>query len=69
MVQEDKKLAIEAYHLAEEIRDGRWRHIADLSSKPAPYCVELTDELQKRCPGFSLPDYRQALADGLFESR
>jgi hypothetical protein len=62
-------LSLAAYRLAEEIRDGRWRHVVELSRKPAPSCVELTDELQKRCPGFLLADYRRALADGLFETR
>jgi hypothetical protein len=66
----DKKtLSAAAYQLAEEIRKGCWRHVVGLSQKPAPSCVELTDELQKRCPGFALADYQRALADGLFASR
>jgi hypothetical protein len=63
----DTRLAAEAYRLADEVRDGRWRHI-DLR-KPVSAYAELTEELQKRCPGFSLADYRKALAVGMFESR
>jgi hypothetical protein len=62
-----KKLTDAGYVLAEEIRDGRWNHVAD--RKPGPACTELIDELRKRCPGFSVSDYQQALADGLFASR
>ena len=65
----DTSLATEAYRLAEEIRAGHWHHVADLLRVPAPRCVELTNELQKRCPGFSLADYQRALADGLHASR
>ena len=65
----NNRLADAGYVLAEEIRDGRWNHVADLASKPAPACVELIDELRKRCPGFSVLDYQRALADGLFASR
>jgi hypothetical protein len=69
MLRDDKKLADEAYRLAEEIRDGRWNHVKDLVRKPAPACIELTDELQTRCPGFSIVEYQCALADGLHASR
>jgi hypothetical protein len=69
MAHIDKQLADAGYTLAEEIRDGRWRHVADLVRKPAPACPELIDELRRRCPGFSDSDYQRALADGLFASR
>jgi hypothetical protein len=64
-----KKLADAGYVLGEEIRDGLWSHVADLACKPAPACVEMIDELRKRCPGFSVSDYQRALADGMFVSR
>ena len=69
MAQTDKKLSDTGYALAEEIRDGRWNHVADLARKPAPACTELIDELRKRCPGFSDSEYQRSLADGLFASR
>jgi len=62
-------LRLKACELAEEIRDGRWRHLSDLSIKPAPACKELIDELKSRCPGFKTEEYQQALANGLFETR
>lgn len=57
------------YDLAEEIRDGKWDHVSDLKKKPAPACIELTDEFRRRCPGYSLEQYQRALSDGLFASR
>lgn len=69
MAQIDKTMADAAYGLAQEIRDGRWNHVPDLARKPPPACTELIDELQRRCPGFSVSDYQRALADGLFASR
>jgi hypothetical protein len=58
-----------SYQLAEEIRDGRWKHVQDLAVKPAPDCEDIIQELQRRCPGHSRQDYRTAIAKGLFESR
>jgi len=69
MAQTDKKLADAGCALAEEIRDGRWSHAADLARKPAPACTELIDELRRRCPGFTISEYQRSLADGLFASR
>jgi hypothetical protein len=65
----DKRLADAGYQLAEEIRDGVWKHVSDLRQKPAPACTELIEEFQHRCPGFSLPEYQRALAEGLQNSR
>lgn len=65
----DKKLADAGFRIAEEIRDGAWKHVSDLSRKPAPACNELIVELQERCPGYSLAEYQRALADGLQHSR
>lgn len=69
MAQIEEKLADAAYRLADEIRDGRWSHVHDLARKPVTDCVGLTDELCRRCPGFSLEEYRRALADGMQASR
>lgn len=64
-----KDLAQIGYDLAEEIRDGKRDHISDLKKKPAPACIELTDEFRRRYPGYSLEQYQRALADGLFAWR
>ncbi len=58
-----------AYQLGEEIRDGRWKHVADLAVKPVPDCDEIIREFERRCPGHSRHEYQTALARGLFESR
>ncbi|MEY4483452.1 MAG: hypothetical protein RL693_904 [Verrucomicrobiota bacterium] len=55
--------------LAEEIRDGRWKHIPDLAVKPVPVCEEIIQNLQRRCPGDTRQDYRTTVAKGLSESR
>lgn len=65
----EQTLSLAAYQLAEEIRAGRWSHVSDLALKPAPACAELLQELERRCSGYSLGDYRRALANGLFETR
>ena len=69
MTEQNKQLTDVAFYLAEEIHQGRWRHVSDLSRKPAPACAELLEEFQRRCPGFSLADYQRALADGLHNSK
>lgn len=69
MTQRPKDLEEAGFQLAMEIYDGRWNHVPDIHRKPAPACPELLEELERRCPGHSLPEYRQALADGLFAAR
>ncbi len=63
------ELAKVAYELAEEIRDGRWRHINALRTMPAAAVPEVLAELQRRMPGFSTPEYATAIAKGMFASR
>lgn len=62
-------LRLRACELAEEIRDGRWNHVEGIAARPVPACLEIVDELERRCPGFDLAAYQQAIADGLFETR
>lgn len=69
MAQLDKDLAEAGYFLAEEIRDGRWRHVIDLAASSVTNCTDLTDELRRRCPGFSVAEYQRSLAEGMFASR
>jgi hypothetical protein len=40
-----------AYTLAEEIRDGMWNQVKEITQKPAPACDEIISELERRCPG------------------
>ncbi len=61
------KLSEIAYVLAEEIRDGQWKHVT--KNKPAPDCEEIINELKKRCPNYTVEEYKRALSTGLFESR
>jgi hypothetical protein len=58
-----------ARELAAEIRDGSWRHVRDLKRKPVPDCVEIIDELRRRCRGFSMEEYKRAVAIALFDGR
>ena len=68
-LQKTSSLSEAAYRLADEIRDGKWRHIADLAQKPVPACEEIIAELMCRCPGFQRLDYQRAIAEGLHASR
>lgn len=67
--QDKRLLAAAAFRLADEIRDGRWRHVYNPAGKPVTHCSKLIEELQRRCPGFSVPEYENALAQGMVESR
>jgi hypothetical protein len=58
-----------AYHLAEEIWENKWDHVTDLRSKPVGACVDIINELRRRCPGHTLEEYKRAMADGMFDSR
>jgi len=64
-----QELSVAAYWLADEVRDGKWDHIPNIKVKPVPACPEMIDELRKRCPGYTVEQYQQALARGLSESR
>lgn len=68
MNDSQQKLSEAAYDLGIEIHEGKWNHIADIHKKPAPVCVEIVDELKRRCPGFTYEQYQRAVATGLFES-
>lgn len=63
------QLRLAGCELAEEIRSGRWNRLKELKTGPAARCVELTDTLSERCPGFTLEEYQEAIGSGLFETR
>lgn len=55
-------LMTSAYDLAEEIWAGKWSHIIELKLKPAPDCEEIIEELCNRSPGYTLEQYKRAIA-------
>jgi hypothetical protein len=54
-----------AGELLDEIRAGKWEHVAELEPKPPVACDELITELRSRCPGFTRDEYEAAITDGL----
>jgi hypothetical protein len=62
-----RKKALEdtAYKMAGEIRDGKWRHLECLKSRPASECDEIILEFEKRCPGHTLGAYKKAISIGV----
>lgn len=58
-----------AGELAGEIRDGKWRHIAELETQPPQSCDAIVTELRSRCSGFTRAEYETAIAEGLLASR
>ena len=57
------------YELADEIRSGKWRHVAGIEHCPARDCPEILAEFRRRCPGHTPEQYRSALGQGFFDSR
>jgi hypothetical protein len=59
-----------AYDLAEEVRAGKWRHVAHIAQGlPATSCREILAELRRRCPGYTEEQYRAAISEALMASR
>lgn len=58
-----------AFGLAQEIWEKKWEHVADLKTKPVPECVDIIRELERRCPGHTLEQYKRAIAQGMHDSR
>jgi hypothetical protein len=52
------KLRNAAEKLSEEIWDHKWDHIAEFPCKPIGKWKEIPRELERRCPGHSLEEYR-----------
>jgi hypothetical protein len=55
--------------LSDEIREGRWQHVAELCSKPPRASDELIAELRSRCPGFTRDEYEAAITGELLAPR
>lgn len=62
-------LSMAACLLAQEIWDQKWAHIARLKNKPVGECVEIIDELKRRCPGHTIEEYKEAIAKGMYDQR
>jgi hypothetical protein len=65
-MDERATLASAAYAVADEYRDGRLPHVAKSWDDTRD---SLCKELERRCPGFTVEEYRDALANGFKESR
>jgi hypothetical protein len=52
--------------LSEEIWEGKWDKIPGIQAKPIGECTEIFQELERRCPGDTLEDYRDAIARSMF---
>jgi hypothetical protein len=63
-------LSLAAYGLCEEVRAGIWdaalRRVSNGQPAASP---EVINELRSRCPGHSVEEYQQAIAQGMFSSR
>ena len=58
-----------ADELSDEIRNGRWDHVANLRSVRVGDMKEITDELERRCPGHLLEEYKDAISRSMWINR
>lgn len=65
------RLALQAASdgLSDEIWEGRWDHIASLHNHPIGECVKIIAELERRSPGHTKEEYKDAIARSLFTRR
>jgi hypothetical protein len=61
------ELDSKAYEVADEYRDGGFAHLTGKDWRDT--WRTLVAELAARCPGFSEPEYDQALETGIQDSR
>jgi hypothetical protein len=47
--------------LSEEIWEGKWDHLQEVESVPIGQWAEMAKELERRCPGHTLQEYRDAI--------
>ena len=55
--------------LSEEVWEGKWDHLREIRTKPIGKCTEILKELERRCPGHSLEEYRDAYSRSMFTHR
>jgi hypothetical protein len=62
-------LGLAADTLCEEIRARKWDHLPELLTRPVASCEVILDELERRCPGRSQKEYREAISRSMFVNR
>tara|TARA_R110000868_G_scaffold411322_1_gene703130 strand:- start:4625 stop:4846 length:222 start_codon:yes stop_codon:yes gene_type:complete len=62
-------LAKAADELVNEVSEGKWDHVPELNSSPIEDLNELFEELERRCPGHGLEEYRDAYARSYIANR
>jgi hypothetical protein len=55
--------------LSEEIWESTWDKIPGIHANPIGECTEIIQELEKRCPGYSPEEYKDAYAMSMFTWR
>jgi hypothetical protein len=55
--------------LSEEVWEGKWDHFPEIRSKPIGECMDILRELERRCPGHSITEYRDAYCRSMFTHR
>lgn len=55
--------------LSEEVWEGKWDHLPEIRTKQIGECTEILKELERRCPGHSLEEYRDAYSRSMFTHR
>lgn len=63
------KLRKAADELVAEMLHGKWDHISDLNSRPMENLTELFEELEQRCPGHSVEEYKEIFLRSHWENR
>jgi hypothetical protein len=69
--KQQMKLALQdiSNKLSEEIWEDKWDHIPGIQTKPIGECTEILQELERRCPGHTLEEYKDAIARSMFTWR
>lgn len=55
--------------LCREVWDGKWDHLPEVHTSPIAEHLKLLEELERRCPGHSLEDYRDAYCRAMCNNR
>jgi hypothetical protein len=62
-------LAAAADQLVAEVWENKWNHVPEVKSTPIGLWVAIPRELERRCPGHSLEEYRDAISRCMFTRR
>ncbi|MBI1323160.1 hypothetical protein GC170_08225 [bacterium] len=55
--------------LSVEFAEGKWDHLPGIRTIPLGECIELMQELERRCPGHTLQQYQDAFRRSVFNYR